>query len=175
MESLHCPLCRITFDSIKTYAFGTNDCFQLFDRNSNKSLDKKEVIYALDVLLPYSEAAVTKYVNAKWAEWDRDNNGTIDQREFHSIAQAMLDEIEAVPAEVPAVPAVDWFDHWAPSTTAELTLALIHTFHLEGVDNQERRDELVDMVPRVIALGSDKLDAKEWPNFRDNLMFNTNY
>ena len=174
-DDAHCPLCRKTFSDIETYTFGSDNCFQLFDRNSNKSLDKEEVIYALDVLLPYSRFAVTEYVNAKWLEWDRDNNESIDQREFHSIAQAMRDEIEAVPAEVPAADAADWFDHWAPSTTAELTLALIHTFHLEGVDNQERRDELVDMVPRVIALGSDKLDAKEWPNFRDNLMFNTNY
>lgn len=170
-----CPICRKSFTTITTYEFGTDDCFQLFDRNADDKLNKEEVIYALDVLLPYKEAAVTDYVEAKWAEWDRDNNETIDQREFYSIAQAMKDEIEAVPAEVPAADAADWFDHWAPSTTAELTLALIHTFHLEGVDNQERRDELIDMVPRVIALGSDKLDAKEWPNFRDNLMFNTNY
>lgn len=176
-----CPMCRKEFDEFKSYQFGTDDCFSLFDWNNSQSLDKAEVVHALNAVLPYSEQALTNYVNKKWPNWDVDGDSTISLEEFDKFTEDVQAVLNNEPVEIPGLDDDAWFTHWDADSsnsldTAELTLALIHTLHLEGDANKKRRDELVAMIPVVISIldpnGDRVINNAEWPQFRNNLKAN---
>lgn len=181
LRTKNCPICRQKFESFRVYRFGIDNCFSLFDWDNSQTLDKAEVVHALNAVLPYNERALTEYVNEKWANWDADGDETISRREFKQLILAVQVELKNVPVEIPELDDDAWFTHWDADSsnsldTAELTLALIHTLHLEGDANKERRDELVAMIPLVISIldpdGDRVINSDEWPEFRNNLKAN---
>lgn len=150
LPSKDCPLCRVSFTTVKLFPNpieSPREWFNFIDADNSGELSLQEVVDALQCQLKLDWRKIESDAAILWPKWDVDNSGNISLEEFLNPETGILTYLNQhyqntnLELEVPSIvdQSREWFIYWDADHSqsldkSEVCRALIKTFRLLGED-----------------------------------------